>query len=31
MKYIIRLDVENDILVKRCVDKGIGLQVGQKY
>lgn len=31
MKNIIKLVVENDILVKRCVEKGIGLTVGQEY
>ena len=31
MKNIIKLIVENDILVKRCVEKGIGLTVGQEY
>ena len=31
MKNITKLIVENDILVKRCVEKGIGLTVGQEY
>ena len=31
MKNIIKLVVENNILVKRCVEKGIGLTVGQEY
>ena len=31
MKNIVKLIVENDILVKRCVEKGIGLTVGQEY
>ena len=31
MKNIIKLIVENDILVKRCVEKGRGLTVGQEY
>lgn len=31
MKNITKLIVENDILVKRCVSKGIGLTVGQEY
>lgn len=31
MKNITKLIVENDILVKRCVEKGIGLTVGQQY
>lgn len=31
MKNIIKLIVENDILVKRCVSKGIGLTVGKEY
>ncbi len=31
MKNITKLIVENDILVKRCVNKGIGLTVGQEY
>lgn len=31
MKNITKLIVKNDILVKRCVEKGIGLTVGQEY
>lgn len=31
MRNIIKLVIENDILVKRCVEKGIGLTVGQEY
>lgn len=31
MKNITKLVIENDILVKRCVEKGIGLTVGQEY
>ena len=31
MTNITKLIVENDILVKRCVEKGIGLTVGQEY
>ena len=31
MKNITKLIIENDILVKRCVEKGIGLTVGQEY
>ena len=31
MKNITKLVVVNDILVKRCVEKGIGLTVGQEY
>lgn len=31
MKNITKLVVVNDILVKRCVSKGIGLTVGQEY
>ena len=31
MKNITKLVVENDILVKRCIEKGIGLTVGQEY
>lgn len=31
MKNITKLIVENDILVKRCIEKGIGLTVGQEY
>ena len=31
MKNITKLIVENDILVKRCVEKGIGLTVGEEY
>ena len=31
MKNITKLIVENDILVKRCVEKGIGLTVGREY
>lgn len=31
MKNITKLIVENDILVKICVEKGIGLTVGQEY
>lgn len=31
MKNITKLIVENDILVKRCVEKAIGLTVGQEY
>ena len=31
MKNIKKLIVVNDILVKRCVEKGIGLTVGQEY
>ena len=31
MKNITKLVVVNDILVKRCVEKGIGLTVGREY
>ena len=31
MKNITKLIIENDILVKRCVETGIGLTVGQEY
>lgn len=31
MKNIVKLIVENDILVKRCVEKGIGLTVNKEY
>ena len=31
MKNITKLVIVNDILVKRCVEKGIGLTVGREY